>query len=187
MQEEKDWEGYISRYILKYDLTHLLTDNGSKILRMDRFIVINTHGIKVALHFESPYRQKLNKICFKDLVSGTRISLSFEAEEGRYFGDGNVNLVESFLNIPLIHGWTEDTVRVDGILLRTKVFRGHSGRSHICTLHNRHGLRRWLMYRLGIGVSRASTPHKGALHRYEDRLHSVIPDKGPGIFLDFNR
>ena len=171
MENEKNWEDYISGYITKYGLGPLLGQHGSEVLRMDRFIVIGIDDVRVTLCFRTRYRQVLDRISFRNGNSPIKVSLSFVEEGGRPFYSDNRNMVEGFLNMPLVHGWVEDITYVRGIPYRTRIYRGCNGKGHFCTLRGRPDLRRRLMYLFRHGVTRSSTPYKGALHRYGDGAH----------------
>ncbi len=187
MKENENWEGYISGYITRYGLEPLFGSTDSEVLRMEGVIVLSTGDIRVSLYFGSSARQILRRVSFKGRSSETVISLSFEEEGGKLYRKDNRFIVEDFLNMALVHGWTEQVISVRGVIIRTKIHRGCNGKRHFCTLHHRANYRQRLMYRLGIGVTDVTTPHKGALQLHEERLNSVTMEDGRKFLLDFGQ
>ncbi len=83
-------------------------------------VIVLKGDIRVSLYFESSAGQILRSVSFKCRSSGTVISLSFEEEGGKLYRKDNRFIVEDFLNMPPIHGWTEQTISIKGIPIRTQ-------------------------------------------------------------------
>lgn len=170
MENHRNWEGYISSYLMRPGLDSLLGEPGSSVRRSDRDLIIKVLDIEVTFTFHSYLRQMLVAVGFRSTMSGTWISFPtfYMSMDHIPLHEGRAAL-EAYLGMPFITGWIEHVHNVRGRHYRTDIYTDMRQKRPYTIIKGDTGPWQGLRCRLGISFREEFTYYKGALLQYEER------------------
>ncbi len=173
MENHRNWEEHILSFLKGLGLGDLVKEDSPAILRLDRFLIINSSGIKITFSFDCHHRQLLKKVVFRSELTNTRIPFCHEGDYIPYDRDTRQAL-ESFLYIPLVQGWIEDRSFVRDRHYRTYIYTDFHRQDPFYTLRGERSPAQRIRSLLNIKVTREFIRFKSILLQHEEKAGPYI-------------